>query len=123
MMHRERDGIVRLFTATLVVSVVFLLGAVAAQEEDLTPISAFDPSEEEIENGRAIAVGAYTIGYSPDPQAGACFQCHGMQGEGDGAAAFPRLTDQTFKYLYGSLKDYTSKCHAHPTAAAARRYG
>jgi cytochrome c553 len=31
-----------------------------------------------------------------------------MDGKGDKAAVFPRLTDQTYKYLYDALKDYAS---------------
>jgi cytochrome c553 len=97
----------RLLAATLVGSIALLLGGVAAQES-LDKAGLYDPSERNLERGRAIAVGAYTMQNTPDPQAGACFQCHGIDGKGDGTAAFPRLTDQTFKYLYDSLEDYAS---------------
>lgn len=48
------------------------------------------------------------------PAAGACFQCHGMDGKGDAAAIFPRLSDQVYKYLYDSLKDYASGIRQNP---------
>lgn len=69
------------------------------------------------EAGRAVAVGAFTS--APE---GACFQCHGQNGEGDAAAAFPRLTGQSYGYLVKSLKDYASGARADdimsPIAAA-----
>jgi cytochrome c553 len=83
-------------------------GVIAAQEPDPGRAELYQPSQRDIESGRAIAVGAFTIGGAPEPQTGACFQCHGMDGRGDGTAAFPRLTDQVFKYLYDSLRDYAS---------------
>jgi cytochrome c553 len=98
----------RFVAATLFGSAVMLLGGVAAQEAGVDEAALYDPSEQDLEGGRAIAVGAYTLGHTPDPQAGACFQCHGLDGRGDGTAAFPRLTDQTYKYLYDSLQDYAS---------------
>ncbi|WIJ26904.1 c-type cytochrome [Devosia sp. RR2S18] len=57
----------------------------------------------DIERGRGIAVGTYS-----DSPAGACFQCHGLDGAGDRAAAFPRLTGQVYQYLVKSLRDYAS---------------
>ncbi len=79
--------------------------------------AAYDIGRADVERGRAVVVGAYAVPPGPDaglgspaisPQAGACFQCHGMDGKGDKAAMFPRLTDQTYKYLYDSLRDYAS---------------
>jgi cytochrome c553 len=63
----------------------------------------FDESTADVERGRGIAVGTYNRG-----PGGACFQCHGIDGKGDGAAAFPRLTAQSYSYLYESMKDYAS---------------
>jgi cytochrome c553 len=100
--HRRRAAIASAALAPLVA------GIVAAQDADLGRAELYEPSERDIEGGRAIAVGAFTIDQTPEPQTGACFQCHGMDGRGDGTAAFPRLTDQVFKYLYDSLKDYAS---------------
>ena len=74
----------------------------------------FDGRGTDIERGRAIAVGKFTIGHTPEPQVGACFRCHGLDGRGDGAAAFPRLTDQVYKYLYDSLKNYASGVRQSP---------
>lgn len=65
------------------------------------------PRDADLERGRAIAVGAYSA--QPEVlQRGTCFRCHGIDGRGDAAAAFPRLTDQVYKYLYDSMKGYAS---------------
>jgi cytochrome c553 len=93
---------------------VVLAGVVAAQDEKVDPAELYEPSEHDIESGRAIVVGAFTMNRTPEPQAGACFQCHGMDGRGDGTAAFPRLADQVFAYLYGSLRDYASGVRQSP---------
>ena len=72
-----------------------LAGAAAGQPSDAPPP---DP-----EAGQAVAVGTFNAA-----PGGACFQCHGQTGEGDAAAAFPRLTGQSYGYLVKSLKDYAS---------------
>jgi len=36
----------------------------------------------------------------------ACARCHGLQGEGGGAGAFPRLAGQKPEYLYEALRSY-----------------
>lgn len=51
--------------------------------------------------GQRVVMGAGGIGVG-----GACFQCHGTQGHGDGGAAFPRLAGQPAWYLYKQLGDY-----------------
>jgi cytochrome c553 len=66
-------------------------------------LARFDASAADVERGRGIAVGTYNRG-----PGGACFQCHGIDGKGDGAAAFPRLTAQSYSYLYESMRDYAS---------------
>lgn len=72
-----------------------LAGAAAAQPSDAPPPDA--------EAGQAVAVGTFNAA-----PGGACFQCHGQRGEGDAAAAFPRLTGQSYFYLVKSLEDYAS---------------
>ena len=37
-----------------------------------------------------------------------CFMCHGLDGVGDSAGAFPRLTGQAAFYMYKQLIDYAS---------------
>ena len=74
----------------------------AGQQRDLT---TFFPGDGSRERGHAIVVGAFST--AADVR-GACFHCHGIDGRGDAAAAFPRLTDQVYKYLYDSIKDYAS---------------
>jgi len=74
-----------------------------AQGEMGLDLGAHDELRANIEAGRAIAAGAYSLGPSA-----ACFKCHGMKGEGDAAAVFPRLSGQSYRYLYLSLQDYAS---------------
>ena len=62
-----------------------------------------DPGRPDPGAGQAVAVGAFNAA-----PGGACFQCHGQDGEGDAAAAFPRLSGQSYGYLVKSLKDYAS---------------
>jgi cytochrome c553 len=62
-----------------------------------------------VERGRAVATGVY----GGDTARGgvtlqACMTCHGMDGRGDGSAAFPRLTGQSAWYLYKQLVDYAA---------------
>jgi cytochrome c553 len=42
-----------------------------------------------------------------------CFMCHGLDGVGDSAGAFPRLTGQAAFYMYKQLIDYASKARPH----------
>lgn len=95
----------------------FVAHAGRAQDGRAQGVDAYDARNADLARGRAVVVGAYAAppgrdagsGIPPiSPQEGACFRCHGIDGQGDQAAVFPRLTDQTFKYLYDSLKDYAS---------------
>jgi cytochrome c553 len=52
--------------------------------------------------GRAVVVGGSRSTVTP------CFTCHGLDGVGDSAGAFPRLTGQAAFYLYKQLIDYAS---------------
>lgn len=70
--------------------------------------SQSDP-EPDIENGRAVAVGAYSRDAS-----GACFRCHGLDGAGDSTAGFPRLTDQAYAYMYETLRAFASGARPSP---------
>lgn len=105
---------------TMAIAIAACVSAVSelqAQNGRAQGASAYDIRAADVERGRAVVVGAYAAPPGSEagpgspaisPQAGACFQCHGMDGKGDKAAVFPRLTDQTYKYLYDSLKDYAS---------------
>ena len=89
-------------------SFAMILAVAALAVGFLTP--GFAQSEQpNPESGRAVVVGTF----SRDP-GGACFQCHGMEGAGDAAAAFPRLAGQEYEYLLKSLKDYASGARANP---------
>lgn len=111
---RNHSPFCRRAIAAVALAPLLVTGIVAAQDADLGRAELYDPSERDLERGRAIVVGAFTIQGTPEPQTGACFQCHGMDGRGDGTAAFPRLTDQVFKYLYDSLRDYASGVRQSP---------
>jgi cytochrome c553 len=97
-----------LFTAVLVcVAVSLVLALARAQAARDVDVASFDARDADVERGRAIVVGAYAA--PPEVlQRGTCFRCHGMDGRGDAAAAFPRLSDQSYKYLLDSMADYAS---------------
>lgn len=57
-----------------------------------------------LELGRLVAMGGAEAGGSGM----ACMSCHGVEGEGDGSGAFPRLAGQSGWYLYKQLMDYAS---------------
>jgi cytochrome c553 len=57
-------------------------------------------------SGEAIAFGAGSGG-----PADACFQCHGLKGEGDGLA--PRLAGQSMGYLVKQMEDYAHRWRDH----------
>jgi cytochrome c553 len=83
-----------------------LLSVANAQQGRTLDFGRVDPSAANFEAGLAVVVGNF--GQAAQSQQGACFRCHGVDGKGDGAAAFPRLTGQVYKYLYDALKDYAS---------------
>lgn len=55
------------------------------------------------ERGHLIAVGGGAGGAGA-----ACFTCHGLQGQGDAGAAFPRLAGLDAHYLAKQMGDYAS---------------
>ena len=63
-----------------------------------------DVTDDLLELGRLVAMGGTEAGGSGM----ACIACHGVQGEGDGSGAFPRLAGQSGWYLYKQLIDYAS---------------
>lgn len=93
------------FLARFAGAILLIVVPVSAQQlvdAPLVPAPVLmEPAD--IENGRGIAVGTYT-----DSPAGACFKCHGLDGGGDRAAAFPRLTGQPYQYMVNTLRDYAS---------------
>jgi cytochrome c553 len=71
--------------------------------------------------GQFIAVGGGTG--VPGGATGACFRCHGLQGQGDAAAAYPRLAGLDPRYLAKQMRDY--RAGARPSAVMtpiAQRY-
>jgi cytochrome c553 len=59
-------------------------------------------AEADLDAGRAVVVGGKEATFTP------CFMCHGLDGVGDSAGAFPRLTGQAAFYMYKQLVDYAS---------------
>lgn len=72
--------------------------AVAPMEDRTTAFVAF---EGDPRAGQRVVMGAGRAGVG-----GACFPCHGVQGEGDSGGAFPRLAGQPAFYLYKQLTNY-----------------
>lgn len=68
------------------------------------------------QRGKAIVVGA--PGLSPQQ---ACISCHGVDGQGDPAAAFPRLAGQAQDYLLRALADYASGRRNNPVMTPIAR--
>lgn len=75
-----------------------LLGALSASV--CLALGGQAPAAADLDAGRAVVVGG--------TEATACFQCHGLDGVGDAAGAFPRLTGQAAFYMYKQLIDYAS---------------
>jgi cytochrome c553 len=61
----------------------------------------------DLDAGRAVVVGGEDASITP------CFMCHGLDGVGDSAGAFPRLTGQAAFYMYKQLVDYASEARPH----------
>src|SRR5687768_15426054 len=61
-----------------------------------------DARAADLEAGRAVVVGGNESSVTP------CFMCHGLDGVGDSAGPFPRLTGQAAFYMYKQLIDYAS---------------
>jgi cytochrome c553 len=61
----------------------------------------------DLDAGRAVVVGGKDGSITP------CFMCHGLDGVGDSAGAFPRLTGQAAFYMYKQLIDYASEARPH----------
>lgn len=59
-------------------------------------------AEPDLEAGRGVVVGGEHGAVTP------CFTCHGLDGVGDSAGAFPRLTGQAAFYMYKQLIDYAA---------------
>jgi cytochrome c553 len=60
------------------------------------------PRAADLDAGRAVVVGGKEASVTP------CFMCHDLDGVGDSAGAFPRLTGQAAFYMYKQLIDYAS---------------
>lgn len=68
------------------------------------------------ERGHLIAVGG-----GPGGAGAACFSCHGMQGQGDAGAVFPRLAGLDARYLAKQIADYASGARPHDVMSPIAR--
>jgi cytochrome c553 len=73
------------------------------------------PRAADLEAGRAVVVGGNDSSVTP------CFRCHGLDGVGDAAGAFPRLTGQAGFYMYKQLIDYASGARPNEVMAPIAR--
>jgi cytochrome c553 len=62
-----------------------------------------NPEQPSAGRGHTIAVGG-----GPGGAGAACFSCHGLEGQGDAGAAFPRLAGLDARYLAKQMADYAS---------------
>ena len=72
-------------------------------------VTSSNPEQPSAARGQAIAVGG-----GPGGAGAACFSCHGLQGQGDGGAAFPRLAGLDAQYLARQMADYASGARPNP---------
>lgn len=88
--------------SALILSIV----AACGQEPDSpseTPTTDVANLQESIAHGRLVAFGGPPAG----PE-NACFSCHGIHGQGDAAAAVPRLAGLSAHYIAKQLTDYAN---------------
>lgn len=77
--------------------------APAAAAADAAADPLFVAFDGDPQAGQRIVMGAGGAGVQ-----GSCFQCHGLQGQGDHGGAFPRLAGQPAWYLFKQLNDYAN---------------
>lgn len=90
----ERFWLSRISFGALLIAIC--IGAAAATRA--AENTAGDP-----ERGKAVVVGAAGLAAEQ-----ACISCHGVDGRGDAAAAFPRLAGQSEEYLLRTLTDFAA---------------
>ncbi|HEU4698252.1 MAG TPA: c-type cytochrome [Gemmatimonadales bacterium] len=69
-----------------------------------------------VARGRLLAVGG-----EPAGARGACFRCHGLDGQGEAAAGFPRLAGVDARYLAKQLRDYRAGTRSDATMGPIAR--
>lgn len=76
---------------------------VEPQDIDKARLGWWGPGEPSAERGHLIVVGGQPL------RAGVgCFGCHGLQGQGDAGAGFPRLAGLDATYFAKQMRDYAS---------------
>ena len=65
-----------------------------------------DPGDSNLKHGQDVVLG--NISCDPGKTCYPCVTCHQLRGEGAASSEFPRLTGQSYRYLYASLKAYAS---------------
>lgn len=99
-----RCGGRRVLLCAGVVLVIGLTGSLGTAQ-----VAAPEPEQPTATRGHAIAVGG-----GPGGAGAACFSCHGLQGQGDAGAAFPRLGGLDAQYLAKQMADYASGARPNP---------
>lgn len=87
--------------ACALIAPIALVATASRAGEDLSQSPLFVAFDGDPQAGQRVVMGAGGAGVP-----GACFGCHGLQGGGDGGAAFPRLAGQPAFYLYKQLVNY-----------------
>jgi cytochrome c553 len=67
----------------------------------------------DVNNGLDVVMGRAKC--TREGQCAPCYECHQITGEGSVLAVFPRLTGQSYRYLYTSLRDFASGRRQNPT--------
>ncbi|OAN79581.1 cytochrome C [Jannaschia sp. EhC01] len=87
------------------------LGASLQDDRALFNATVEQPVDDDLlELGRLVAMGGAENGGSGM----SCIACHGADGQGDGAGAFPRLSGLPGWYMYKQLTDYASGARPNP---------
>jgi cytochrome c553 len=74
-----------------------------SQDIEKSRLGWWEPGRSTAARGQLIASGG-----GPGGAAAACFSCHGLQGQGDAAAGFPRLAGLDASYFAKQMRDYAS---------------
>jgi cytochrome c553 len=74
-----------------------------SQDIEKSRLGWWEPGQPTAARGQLIASGG-----GPGGAAATCFSCHGLQGQGDAAAGFPRLAGLDVSYFAKQMRDYAS---------------
>ena len=98
----------RLALAASCLAALALAGGAAFSQSGMDR-SRVDVDREAAARGQTIAVGG-----GPAGAGAACMSCHGVDGQGDAAAGFPRIAGLHPRYLFKQMADYASGARPNP---------